>query len=103
MAFVPPTRCLSVSVEEIEEYITTFDNFNIKANELQDQLEAQGFSFANMNFGGGLGIDYHHPNHICMPDFAGYFAVFNQLVDRREGQAIHFELGRAIVGQCGLI
>jgi diaminopimelate decarboxylase len=73
----------------------------IKANELQDTLEAQGFTFPNMNFGGGLGIDYHHPNHINIPDFANYFAVFNQLVERREGQAIHFELGRAVVGQCG--
>lgn len=81
--------------------MSAFKDLCIKANDLQNQLEAQGFTFANMNFGGGLGIDYHHPNHIDMPDFASYFAVFNQLVERREGQAIHFELGRAVVGQCG--
>jgi diaminopimelate decarboxylase len=81
--------------------MSAFKDLCIKANELQDTLEAQGFTFPNMNFGGGLGIDYHHPNHINIPDFANYFAVFNQLVERREGQAIHFELGRAVVGQCG--
>lgn len=83
--------------------MSAFKDLCIKANELQNQLEAQGFTFANINFGGGLGIDYHHPNHINIPDFANYFAVFNQLVERRPGQALHFELGRAVVGQCGTL
>ncbi len=83
--------------------LSAFKDLCIKANELQDELEKQGFSFENMNFGGGLGIDYHHPNHLSIPDFDGYFGVFNKLVERREGQAIHFELGRAIVGQCGTL
>ena len=68
---------------------------------LTGKAEAEGITFPNMNFGGGLGIDYHHPNHINIPDFENYFAVFNRLVNRREGQNIHFELGRAVVGQCG--
>lgn len=83
--------------------LSAFKDLCIKANELQNDLEKQGFSFENMNFGGGLGIDYHHPNHLSIPDFDGYFGVFNKLVERREGQAIHFELGRAIVGQCGTL
>lgn len=81
--------------------MSAFKDLCIKANELQDELEKEGFTFPNMNFGGGLGIDYHHPNHINIPDFENYFAVFNKLVERREGQNIHFELGRAVVGQCG--
>lgn len=81
--------------------MSAFKDLCIKANELQDELEKEGISFPNMNFGGGLGIDYHHPNHINIPDFENYFAVFNKLVERREGQNIHFELGRAVVGQCG--
>lgn len=81
--------------------MSAFKDLCIKANELQDELEKEGITFPNMNFGGGLGIDYHHPNHINIPDFENYFAVFNKLVDRREGQNIHFELGRAVVGQCG--
>lgn len=81
--------------------MSAFKDLCIKANELQDELEKEGFTFPNMNFGGGLGIDYHHPNHINIPDFENYFAVFNKLVERKEGQNIHFELGRAVVGQCG--
>ena len=81
--------------------MSAFKDLCIKANELQDELEKEGITFPNMNFGGGLGIDYHHPNHINIPDFENYFAVFNKLVERREGQYIHFELGRAVVGQCG--
>ena len=81
--------------------MSAFKDLCIKANELQDSLEKEGITFPNMNFGGGLGIDYHHPNHINIPDFENYFAVFNKLVERREGQNIHFELGRAVVGQCG--
>ncbi len=81
--------------------MSVFKDLCIKANELQDELEKEGFTFPNMNFGGGLGIDYHHPNHINIPDFENYFAVFNKLVERRENQNLHFELGRAVVGQCG--
>ena len=81
--------------------MSAFKDLCIKANELQDELEKEGITFPNMNFGGGLGIDYHHPNHINIPDFENYFAVFNKLVERKEGQNIHFELGRAVVGQCG--
>ena len=81
--------------------MSAFKDLCIKANELQDELEKEGITFPNMNFGGGLGIDYHHPNHINIPDFVNYFAVFNKLVERREDQNIHFELGRAVVGQCG--
>ena len=81
--------------------MSAFKDLCIKANELQDELEKEGITFPNMNFGGGLGIDYHHPNHINIPDFENYFAVFNKLVERREDQNIHFELGRAVVGQCG--
>ena len=81
--------------------MSAFKDLCIRTNELQDELEAEGITFPNMNFGGGLGIDYHHPNHINIPDFENYFAVFHRLVNRREGQNIHFELGRAVVGQCG--
>lgn len=78
-----------------------FRDLCICSNELQDELEAQGITAKNVNFGGGLGIDYHHPNHLDIPDFESYFAVFHKLVRQRPGQQIHFELGRSVVGQCG--
>ncbi|MGP1421148.1 MAG: diaminopimelate decarboxylase [Tannerella sp.] len=81
--------------------MSAFRDVCIRSNDLQDELEAQGIAVGNVNFGGGLGIDYHHPNHLDVPDFESYFAVFHKLVRRRPGQQIHFELGRAVVGQCG--
>ncbi|MDR1380281.1 MAG: diaminopimelate decarboxylase [Tannerella sp.] len=81
--------------------LSAFRDLCIRFNELQDELEGYGFAIENLNFGGGLGIDYHHPNHLCIPEFENYFAVFHKLVRQRDGQQIHFELGRAVVGQCG--
>ena len=81
--------------------LTSFRELCIRSNELQDEFEARGIKIEKMNFGGGLGIDYYHPNHLCIPEFENYFGIFNKLVKQREGQQIHFELGRSVVGQCG--
>ncbi|MDR2919063.1 MAG: diaminopimelate decarboxylase [Tannerella sp.] len=81
--------------------MSAFRDLCIRFNELQDNLEASGITLENANFGGGLGIDYYHPNHIPMPDFENYFASFHKLIKQRPGQQIHFELGRSIVAQCG--
>ncbi|MDR2681162.1 MAG: diaminopimelate decarboxylase [Tannerella sp.] len=81
--------------------LSAFRDLCIRANELQDELEGYAVKIENLNFGGGLGIDYHHPNHLCIPEFENYFAVFHKLIKQREGQQIHFELGRSVVGQCG--
>lgn len=81
--------------------LSAFRDLCIRANDLQDELEAHDLEIDNLNFGGGLGIDYYHPNHLAIPEIENYFAVFHKLVKQREGQQIHFELGRAVVGQCG--
>lgn len=81
--------------------MSAFRDLCIRSNELQDDLEARGITIENVNFGGGLGVDYYHPNHIPIPDFETYFAVFRKLIKQRPGQQIHFELGRSIVAQCG--
>jgi diaminopimelate decarboxylase len=83
--------------------LSAFHALCIRANELQDELEAHGRTVENLNFGGGLGIDYHHPNHLPIPDFENYFSAFHRLINRRPGQQVHFELGRAVVGQCGTL
>lgn len=73
-----------------------------RINELQDRLEQAGITgVANINVGGGLGIDYQEPEKNPIPDFKSYFSTFQQHLQLREGQQLHFELGRAIVGQCG--
>ncbi|MDR1814693.1 MAG: diaminopimelate decarboxylase, partial [Tannerella sp.] len=81
--------------------LSAFRDLCIRSNDLQDEFERRSIKLETLNFGGGLGIDYHHPNHLCIPEFENYFALFNKLVNRREGQELHFELGRSIVGQCG--
>ncbi|MDD2438128.1 MAG: diaminopimelate decarboxylase [Massilibacteroides sp.] len=81
--------------------MTPFQDLAIRLNEILDQLEKRGIAVANVNFGGGLGIDYYHPNHLSIPAFDTYFAAFDRLLKLRPGQQVHFEPGRSIVGQCG--
>lgn len=81
--------------------MTAFRALAIRMNEIQDELEERGIQVPNLNFGGGLGIDYYHPNHLPIPAFDNYFSVFNQLIRFRPGQQVHFEPGRSIVAQCG--
>lgn len=83
--------------------ISAFEDLAIRVNELQDKLEREGVKINNLNFGGGLGIDYYHPNHLAIPSFDRYFEIFSRLIHRREGQQLHFEPGRSIVGQCGTL
>lgn len=72
-----------------------------RVNELQDKLEARRIQIEHINVGGGLGIDYDHPNRQSVPDFQKYFHVYATHLKLRSYQTLHFELGRAIVGQCG--
>ena len=73
-----------------------------RINELQDRLQAQGIGpVQHINVGGGLGIDYTQPNENPIPNFKAYFEAYEKHLKLRPGQELHFELGRAIVGQCG--
>lgn len=83
--------------------MSAFRNLAIRVNEIQEELEAHGLQIDNLNFGGGLGIDYYHPNHLPIPAFDNYFAVFHKLLRLRPGQQVHFEPGRSIVAQCGTL
>ena len=83
--------------------MSAFRNLVIRVNEIQEDLEARGIRIENVNFGGGLGLDYYHPNHLPIPAFDNYFAVFNKLLKVRPGQQVHFEPGRSVVAQCGTL
>ena len=72
-----------------------------RVNELQDRLEARRILVEHINVGGGLGIDYQHPNRQAIPDFKEYFRVYDEHLKLRPYQTLHFELGRSVVGQCG--
>ncbi|MEI7675986.1 MAG: diaminopimelate decarboxylase [Bacteroidales bacterium] len=81
--------------------MSDFKALSIRINELQDQLAARNVSLELINVGGGLGIDYQNPDQNPIPDFAPYFATFNENLQLRDGQSLHFELGRSIICQCG--
>ena len=83
--------------------MSAFRNLAIRVNEIQDELETRGIYVEHLNFGGGLGIDYYHPNHLPIPSFDNYFAVFDKLLELRPGQQVHFEPGRSVVAQCGTL
>ena len=72
-----------------------------RINELQEKLYARQIIVEHINVGGGLGIDYAHPNRQPIPDFAEYFATYHKHLRLRPQQTLHFELGRSVVGQCG--
>lgn len=74
-----------------------------RVNELQDKLEARHILVEHINVGGGLGIDYQHPDRQSIPDFKEYFRTYHEHLKLRQHQTLHFELGRSIVGQCGTL
>ncbi|WP_308600386.1 diaminopimelate decarboxylase [uncultured Dysgonomonas sp.] len=83
------------------EDVHTFDPLCERINELQDLFEAKGMKLENINVGGGFGIDYEDPDANPISDFQRYFELFHKGLKLRDGQVVHFELGRAIVAQCG--
>lgn len=74
-----------------------FALLSLKINELQAKYPGLKI----INVGGGLGIDYDHPDDNPIADFEGYFNTFRRNLHLRPGQQLHFELGRSIVAQCG--
>ncbi len=70
----------------------------IRINEIHDWFQDHHFTVKVLNVGGGLGIDYHNPDN-NIADFEAYFKVFKDFLNVKPGQEVHFELGRALVGQ----
>jgi diaminopimelate decarboxylase len=78
--------------------LDVYKNLCVRVNEFAAWFEDKGFNLKVLNVGGGLGIDYYNPNH-QIPDFESYFKIFNEFLTVKPGQEVHFELGRALVGQ----
>lgn len=79
--------------------LDVYKNLCVRVNEFATWFEGRGFLIKVLNVGGGLGIDYHHPDQ-QIPDFVAYFKIFDEFLTVRPNQEVHFELGRALVGQC---
>lgn len=88
----------------IGSQILEMDDFKAlcnRINTLTEHLENRDIYVSDLNVGGGLGIDYRNPDRHPIPDFEKYFATYRKHLRLRPGQTLHFELGRAVVGQCG--
>jgi diaminopimelate decarboxylase len=98
----PNLRFLGIHLH-IGSQITDMDvykNLCTKVNELQIWFRDNGFKVKILNVGGGLGVDYHHPDINSIGDFESYFKIFKDFLNVGPGQEVHFELGRALVAQC---
>ncbi|MTI86804.1 MAG: diaminopimelate decarboxylase [Balneolaceae bacterium] len=83
------------------EQLQPFKTLCRRANELSSYIEGRGFKLSVINVGGGFGINYDHPNDNAVPDFKTFFDLFEQNIQLKPHQNLHFELGRSVVGQCG--
>jgi len=81
--------------------LSAFKSLCLKINEFQKWFDQKRIPLPNLNVGGGLGIDYHEPEKHPVVDFASFFKLFHDYLEVYPGQKIHFELGRALVAQCG--
>lgn len=110
-------------MENVIERATTMNNINVvglhfhigsqildmgdfkalcnRINELQVQLDKHHIYVQSINVGGGLGVNYDSPDRQPIPDFKEYFHTYAKYLRLREGQQLHFELGRSVVAQCG--
>ena len=84
-------------ITEMEVFATLCE----RVNGIVSELQSKGVEIKNLNFGGGLGIDYQNPDSHAIADFSDYFAVFAANIKVAGNPAIHFEPGRSVVAQCG--
>ena len=74
-----------------------------RAIEIQKTFTDNGFAVANLNLGGGLGVDYYQPDINPVPQFDAWFETIAEHLPAAAGQTFHFEPGRALVAQCGSV
>lgn len=83
--------------------MSVFKSLCVKVNEWKNWFEDRGTYIKVINVGGGLGVDYRDPDGNPIADFEAYFDVFDKFLERNAQQEVHFELGRALVAQCGTL
>lgn len=90
----------------IGSQITDLNDFKglcLRVNEIQEWFYDRQIIVNHINVGGGLGIDYENPSINPIPNFESFFKLFNDFIELRPQQNLHFELGRSITGQCGTL
>jgi diaminopimelate decarboxylase len=76
-----------------------YRNLCSRVNELYDWFTDRGLEPADINVGGGLGINYSEPDQL--PPFTDYFNIFRDHLDKKIRSTISFELGRSMTAGCG--
>lgn len=92
---------------------TDFATLCKKIDKIVDKLNEYNVSITYLNLGGGLGVDYNEPTLNPIPDFEGYFNTYltNLTCLQKIGPnyndnkniTLHFELGRSMIAQSGLV
>jgi len=81
--------------------LNVFKSLCVKVNEFNNWFDERGYRLKVLNVGGGLGVNYTDPDGEPIVDFKHYFEIFDQFLERKGEQEVHFELGRALVAQSG--
>ncbi|HEX7413340.1 MAG TPA: diaminopimelate decarboxylase [Bacteroidia bacterium] len=81
--------------------LNTFKNLCTRVNEIQHWFQQRGYHLEHINLGGGFGINYSKPDEESICNFDAFFSLFKKFLQVQPHQQIHFELGRAVVAQCG--
>ncbi|UVD78589.1 MULTISPECIES: diaminopimelate decarboxylase [Myroides] len=81
--------------------LNVFKRLCVKVNEWNQYFYDKGYTLPILNLGGGLGINYMEPDEESIVNFSNFFYLFHQLLELKQGQEVHFELGRSIVANCG--
>ena len=93
-------RGLHLHVGSQITHMEVFEELCLKVNDIMEGLIGAGFSFDYIDLGGGLGIDYDCPEREPVPQFEAVYQTVERTL-KADGRSVHFEFGRAIVGQCG--
>jgi diaminopimelate decarboxylase len=79
-----------------------FEDLSLRVRGLMEQLP-EGYELRYLNLGGGLGVDYDHPERNPIPDFDGWMAAIRKHLPEEFIHEIYLEPGRSITAQCGTL
>jgi len=78
-----------------------FTGLTEKVNSIQKIFIDAGLHPLSINLGGGLGVDYEHPDANQIPDYNTYFDSITKKLEIRYDQELSIEPGRSVVAGCG--
>ena len=82
--------------------LTYFEDLSLTVRGLLEQLPFD-FQLNYLNLGGGLGVDYQHPERSPIADFSGWMEAIRLHLPIDFVNEIVLEPGRSITAQCGVL